>query len=263
MEIAEIKTQLKIETVLTHYGLQADKNGMLSCPFHNDKKPSFQIYPKTNTFCCFSSNCSAGTGDQIQFIQLKEKCTKHEAIQKAKSLLMNNGELKMNKLSIQTQNTNYQILFEKLKQNVNKSSRAKSYLQERHLEVEKLEVGFNANGYKDLKNCIVFPLRNCHGQTVSMYGRSVLNSQSGSDHYYTKNRKGLYPKYPTAETKKLILTESIIDAATLLQFKVESEKLKEYEVLALYGTNGLTTLHVEAIKELQHLKEIILSHKNR
>jgi hypothetical protein len=43
MEISEIKTQLKIETVLTHYGLQADKNGMLSCPFHNDKKPSFQI----------------------------------------------------------------------------------------------------------------------------------------------------------------------------------------------------------------------------
>ena len=249
MEIAEIKTQLKIETVLTHYGLQADKNGMLSCPFHNDKKPSFQIYPKTNTFCCFSSNCSAGTGDQIQFIQLKEAragqaINKHQAILKAKELL--------GVTTAKAENLNE--VFTKLKQNINKSPRAKSYLQERHLGIEKLEIGFNAAAYKDLKNCIVFPLRNCHGQTVSFYGRSVLNSQSGSDHYYTKNRKGLYPKYSTAETKKLILTESIIDAATLLQ---NEEITNQYEVLALYGTNGLTVEHNEAIKELKHLEEII------
>lgn len=42
-----------------------------------------QIYPTTNTYCCFSSNCNAGTGDQIQFIELMQKCTKHEAIVKA------------------------------------------------------------------------------------------------------------------------------------------------------------------------------------
>ena len=116
MEIAEIKTQLKIETVLAHYNLQADKNGMLSCPFHNDKKPSFQIYPKTNTFCCFSSNCSAGTGDQIQFIQLKEKCTKHQAILIAKQLLGLAAPISKNK-------ENLNEVFTKLKQNVNKSSR--------------------------------------------------------------------------------------------------------------------------------------------
>ena len=163
MEIAEIKAQLKIETVLAHYGLQADKNGMLSCPFHNDKKPSFQIYPKTNTFCCFSSNCSAETGDQIQFIQLKEKCTKHEAILKAKDLL-----------GITTSKTeNLNEVFQKLKQNVNKSPRAKAYLEERHLEIEKIDAGFNAAAYKDLKNCIVFPLRNKENEIVSLYGRSV------------------------------------------------------------------------------------------
>jgi len=239
MEIAEIKAQLKIETILTHYGLQADKNGMLSCPFHNDKKPSFQIYPKTNTFCCFSSNCSAGTGDQIQFIELKEKQGKHQAILKAKELL-----------GVTPRAENLNQVFEKLKQNVNKSPRAKAYLKERHLAIEKLEVGFNANGYKDLKNCIIFPLKDCHGQTVSMYGRSLTKG-----HYYTANRKGLYPKYLPAETKKLILTESIIDAATLLQ---NEEITSQYEVLALYGTNGLTTLHVEAIKKLKELKEIIL-----
>jgi len=248
MEIKEIKQQLKIETVLTHYGLQADKNGMLSCPFHNDKKPSFQIYPKTNTYCCFSSNCSAGTGDQIQFIELKEKQGKHQAILTAKELLGSVAPTSKNK-------ENLNEIFQKLKQNINKSPRAKAYLKERHLAIENLEVGFNATAYKDLKNCIIFPLRNCHGQTVSFYGRSVLNSQSGSDHYYTANRKGLYPKYPTAKTKTLIITESIIDAATLLQ---NEEITNQYEVLALYGTNGLTAEHTEAVSQLKQLEEIIL-----
>src|SRR5690606_12164826 len=96
MEISEIKAQLTIGQVLDHYGLEPNQNQMLCCPFH-DKTPSLQIYPKTNTFCCFSSNCSAGTGDVIEFIRLMEtrlrpgfggeQSTKHEAIVKAKALL--------------------------------------------------------------------------------------------------------------------------------------------------------------------------------
>ncbi|MBL4898915.1 MAG: hypothetical protein JKX76_04595, partial [Colwellia sp.] len=87
MEIHHIKQQLPIQTLLNHYGVKTDKNNMAKCPFHPDKTPSFQIYGETNTFCCFSTNCHAGTGDVIDFIQLREKCTKHEAIEKAKVLL--------------------------------------------------------------------------------------------------------------------------------------------------------------------------------
>ena len=86
MDIKDIKQQLTINQVLHHYNLKPDKNQRLVCPFHNDKNPSLQIYPKTNTYCCFSSNCTAGTGDVIQFIQLKENCSKHDAIMKAKEL---------------------------------------------------------------------------------------------------------------------------------------------------------------------------------
>src|ERR1700761_3099767 len=86
MEIPEIKRQLSIDQVLQHYGLKPDKHDRLHCPFHPDKTPSLQIYPKTNTFCCFSSNCTAGTGDAIQFIQLMEKCSKHDALEKATAL---------------------------------------------------------------------------------------------------------------------------------------------------------------------------------
>src|ERR1700760_4764002 len=86
MEITDIKKRLPISQVLQHYGLKPDKHDRLLCPFHPDKTPSLQIYPKTNTFCCFSSNCTAGTGDQIQLIELMEKCNKHEALVKASSL---------------------------------------------------------------------------------------------------------------------------------------------------------------------------------
>ena len=71
MEITEIKQRLSIETVLKHYGLQANRNNMLKCPFHEETEPSLKIYPDTNTFNCFG--CKAN-GDTIEFIQLKEKC---------------------------------------------------------------------------------------------------------------------------------------------------------------------------------------------
>ncbi|MES1249464.1 MAG: toprim domain-containing protein, partial [Chitinophaga rupis] len=48
---------------------------------------------------------------------------------------------------------------------------------------------------------------------------------------------------------------SIIDAATLLE---QNEITAEYEVLSLYGTNGLTEEHLRAIRLLPQLEEIIL-----
>ncbi len=84
MEIQGIKQPLSIETVLKYYSLQANRNHMLKCPFHEETEPSLKIYANTNTFNCFG--CKAN-GDTIDFIQLKEKCSKHAAILKAKEIL--------------------------------------------------------------------------------------------------------------------------------------------------------------------------------
>ena len=64
----------------------------------------------------------------------------------------------------------------------------------------------------------------------------------------------MYPGYPKAATTRLILVESIIDAASLLQ---QPAITIQHEVLALYGTNGLTDEHQQAILSLKHLEEII------
>ena len=266
------------------------------CPFHPDKTPSLQIYPQTNTCCCFSSNCRAGTGDAIQFIQLQERCTKHEALLKATALLNRNGHINIAipaappaaKLFIESSSLPLEKiavltkLFTYFTKALPLTSRAVDYLQGRAIDYKAHEVGYNsgdwhhklkekhflksgeqygllkvraAGGYSTwAKDCVVFPLRNAEHKIVSLYGRSIVND-CDQRHFYLTNRSGLYPGYPSLTTRELILTESIIDAASLLQ----QQAIKEhYSILSLYGTNGLTEEHKAAITALPQLEEIIL-----
>jgi DNA primase len=74
MEIHEIKAKLTLKEVLSHYGLKPDKHLRLNCPFHDDKTPSLQVYYKTHTCYCFSSNCPTHgkSMDVIDFILHKK-----------------------------------------------------------------------------------------------------------------------------------------------------------------------------------------------
>ena len=58
-----IKETLLITDVLTFYGMVFNRNKAL-CPLHNEKSPSFTVYPKTNSWHCFG--CGAG-GSVIDF----------------------------------------------------------------------------------------------------------------------------------------------------------------------------------------------------
>lgn len=290
MEIQDIKSQLSINQVLQHYNLKPDKNNRLLCPFHPDKTPSLQIYPTTNTYCCFSSNCHAGTGDTIQFIQLKENCTKHEALVKAAALLtgitaaakpQENAKLFID-VEVMAKEAVLTKLFKYFVKALPLTKKAVEYLEGRAINYKLHEVGCNAgdwhhklneknfiasceqygllkarpaNGFTVwAKDCIIFPLKNQEGKIISLYGRSITNDKE-QRHFYLHNRSGLYPGYPALTTKRLILTESIIDAASLLQQK---EIKSNYEILSLYGTNGLTDEHLAAIASLPQLEEIIL-----
>ena len=98
MEIAEIKQQLSLSQVLKHYNLKPDKNQRMSCPFHPDKTPSMQVYYKTQTAYCFSSNCKTHgkSLDVIDFVMYMESLDKlgaegkHKAIEKAELMLNGN-----------------------------------------------------------------------------------------------------------------------------------------------------------------------------
>jgi DNA primase len=250
MEIPEIKKQLSILEVLAHYGLKPDRNKMLHCPFHNDKTPSMQAYPEKGLVYCHSTNCKNGGRhlDQIEVIQQKESCTKHEAILKAVSLLTGHATTTTKPTTMQETLTD---IFKKLQGILHNSKKAITYLESRNLYDVKIEAGYNdGSKYKSLKNCIVFPLKDKSGNITSFYGRSIGNDDT-SRHYYSKDRKGLYPSYPAAETTQLVLTESVIDTLTINHYT-------NFYSLALYGTNGFTAEHEQAIRGLKHLEEIIL-----
>jgi DNA primase len=296
MEIQEIKSKLTISEVIKYYGLKADKQNRLKCPFHEDKTPSMQLYYKTQTAFCFSSNCKINgkAVDVIDFILHKENCTKHEAIKKAVEIIGGGLRQVQPPQTATSKNDNVERamflerMFTYFKNAVHNSPPAKEYLQSRCIDFKNTEVGYNAGqfhhgarkdealikecleygilldlgltartgdtAYKPFgKWCIVFALRNKANEIVSLYFRSTLADKE-QRHFYLRDRQGLYPHYPPTSTKKLILTESIIDCVTLLQ---QPEIASKYNLLALYGTNGFTDEHQNSIKELKELEEII------
>jgi DNA primase catalytic core len=295
MQIKEIKSRLSIQTVLNHYHLHSDRNGMLKCPFHEDDTASLKIYPETNTYNCFG--CKRN-GDAIEFCSEKEG-SKHKGLLKAAELCGSIPPTMIKTKSPETIRTltghskTLTDAFESFRKGIlsSLSRKARDYAKERGLDIEMLEVGFNSgqyhhNGKMDeammsrwietgllvpyagsvpngsgvtytafAKDCLIFPLKDRQNRIVSLYGRGIKEYKNGSGkHFYLKNRTGLYPEHPNPETIRLILTEAIIDAATLLQIK---EITSEYGILSCYGTNGLTDEHLEAIKKLPQLKEII------
>jgi DNA primase catalytic core len=304
MEISEIKERLSILTVLNHYALEADRNGMIRCPFHTDDKASLKIYPDTGTFHCFG--CGKN-GDQIEFCTLKEG-DKHQGLLKATALtgeqvrVVEHEPKQQDKTPPHLPEERTVILtrfFESFKNGLNHpvSVKPKEYLKRRNLNPEQLEAGYNSGQFHHhgklseadreaciragllipytasvpngngttctpfAKECIIFPLKDSEEQIVGLYGRGIQQNADGTGkHYYLKERTGLYPGYPKPDTTKLILTEAIIDAATLMQYAEGVEaacQTTAYSILACYGTNGLTQEHRTAIKGLTKLEEII------
>jgi len=294
MEIKDIKQRLSLAEVLQHYNLQP-KNSMLKCFLHEDKTASLQVNLEKNFDKCHS--CGK-TGDVIQFIEDFEKLSKHEAIKKAQSLMSSETSIITKSKSIENKSQSdtdfLENTFSYFRTALYCSSPAKEYIEKRNLDNSILEIGYNSGqfhhgarkseelikqalevgllqdkglinnrtkekGYSIFANkCIAFPLKNRENKIVSLYFRSILNKDN-SKHFYLKNRQGIYPGYPSKETTKLILTEAIIDCASLLQIK---EIRDHYSLISCFGTNGLNDEILQTIKELPKLEEIIFCFDN-
>ena len=254
MEIATIKQRLDIVEVAASFGISVGKDGKAICPFHNDSSPSLQFSKPKQICTCFSSKCGAGTMDVIGLTEQYLQVNTHEALKYLTKLV--GGESKA-EVKTSPKKVDYAKDFEGMKSSFVSSSTARKYAESRKLDRKLLQLGYNAykgSRFSYLKGCLTFGLRDEQGKVVSMYGRSI-KGEKGNTHYYTPDRSGLYPSYPRAKTKRLILTESVIDAASLLSIL---NVTKDYEILALYGTNGLTAEHIHALQKLNNLEELIL-----
>jgi hypothetical protein len=164
---------------------------------------------------------------------------------------------------------------------VGKSKQAREWLQKKKLSMENTMACFNSGQLhhrkeKEFKealerigfmkvsnhasNCeslpytvfgnfsIMFPLKNKQNEIVNFYAMGIKNNKTSY-----LNHEGFYPACPHEQTKRLFITDNILDAATILESKVLDNK---EAVIALHDGIFLKQ-HEELIRELKGLTEII------
>lgn len=164
---------------------------------------------------------------------------------------------------------------------VGKSKHAKEWLKHKRLNIEQTMACFNSGQLHHRKeiefkealerigfmkksnvgtNCdsipytvfgtysIMFPLRNEINEIVNFY---ALGLRSHKKEFL--NHKGLYPAYPHEQTKKLYITDNVLDCATIIDSKVMDNR---EAVISLYDGVFLEQ-HVQVIQGLKNLTEVI------
>ena len=98
---------------------------------------------------------------------------------------------------------------------------------------------------------VVFPLLNRQNEIVNYYAiRFELDTPK--EEYL--NQEGIYPAFPNALTKRLYIVPTLLDGASLLQ----SKTLENREAVITLHSGELLPQHIEAIKSLTELEEIII-----
>jgi len=100
------------------------------------------------------------------------------------------------------------------------------------------------SGHEHLVGCVTIPILSPSGDVLGIYGRRISDSvQPGAaPHLYLPGpRRGVWNVQTLAESKELILCESLIDALTFYCASFPN-------VTTAYGVNGFTTELLEAFK---------------
>ncbi len=117
------------------------------------------------------------------------------------------------------------------------------------LKESKAATNTGKSGFSSFGNfSIIFPLRNEEYQIVNFYEMGI--KKQGCSYM---NEMGIYPAYPHSLTKKLIIVDSILDAATIL----DSEILGNKEAVMALHHGELKSQHKQAIAQLTQLEEVI------
>lgn len=270
---------------------------MLLCPWHEDKTASLQVNLEKNFYKCHACGKTGDVIQFIEDyekISKYEAIKKAKSFIENSVFKAGRKTQSPHKNAEEGRTDFLEKMFAYFKNALHSSKPARDYLEKRNLDNSILEIGYNSGQFhhgerkseelinnaietgllldKGLVNnrtkekayqvfankCIIFPLKDRENKIVSIYGRSILDKEGGK-HFYLKNRKGIYPGYAKPDTKKLILTEAIIDCASLLQIKPIANS---YSLMACFGTNGLNEEILQAIKDLPELEEIIFCFDN-
>jgi len=106
-------------------------------------------------------------------------------------------------------------------------------------------------GYEHFRNCVTFTILDDLNQVVGMYGRAI-DPDAKVAHLYLKGKhRGVFNRKASKVYDEIILTESIIDALSLIELGIENTQ-------SLYGTGGFTEEHLAILKE-DRVKTVVLA----
>jgi DNA primase catalytic core len=109
-------------------------------------------------------------------------------------------------------------------------------------------------GFEHFKNCLVFPIFDDNENAVSFYGRDISEDSNFKHRYLKGSHKGIFNRKASKVYDEIVLTESIIDALSLIETGLEN-------IQPIYGTNGFTDEHLEILKA-DRVKTVILALDN-
>jgi len=252
------------------------KNYIGLCPWHEDKNPSLSVDRDKGLYNCF------GCGESGDVFTLVEKMKGYGFKKALEFLKRRAGKIEFkeepSQASAQTPtasplleesvHTSYNLtdITDYYHKKLYEKKQALKFLEKRGIKNKELytrfRIGFAegsllkacTNGQKDaLKalgivrdngsehffNCVTFPILDEQEQTVSIYGRSTVSS---THLYLPGHHKGVFNNKASKVYDEIIVTESIIDALSLIQLGIEN-------VQATYGTHGFTEEHLKLLKD--------------
>ncbi|MFR6278208.1 MAG: DNA primase [Acutalibacter sp.] len=215
--LREVGERNRIEDVAASYVnlRRRGKNLVGLCPFHNEKTPSFCIYPENNSFFCFG--CNKG-GDVISFVMGVENLDVAEAVkflaQRAGMALPEDGaDLSMSRLRTRILEINresgrfyYSVLstpegkagVEYFRRRgldaktvrhfglgyspesgyaLTNHLRKKGYTQEELLQSDMVRLSKNGNLYDRYRGRVMFPIFDLRGNVVAFGGRILTDEK--------------------------------------------------------------------------------------
>jgi hypothetical protein len=98
---------------------------------------------------------------------------------------------------------------------------------------------------------LIFPLLSKKNQIVNYFALR-FDLDTPKEEYL--NSEGIYPAYPNPLTKRLYIVPTVIDCASLMQ----SKALENRDAVIALHNGELLPQHLEAIKSLHELEEIII-----
>jgi hypothetical protein len=98
---------------------------------------------------------------------------------------------------------------------------------------------------------LIFPLVDKENRIVNYFALRFKLETAKAEYL---NSEGIYPAYPSPLTKRLYLAPTVIDCASLMQ----SKALENRDAVMAMHNGELLPQHIEAVKSLYELEEIII-----